>query len=239
VSEAPTSAPISDDGEGYWFDQPGALRGGGRPQSYSSDDIRAATDLSSAIPTLSMPPPPRLDANATPEETLATLARAYSAAHEKMRGSRPYLRKQKPLSEKARRAQLEAAEALREVEINSTAWATFSLKAWTETMKKAGVPVQGWIWDASRIRKHAGWCHDLVGNLHTGTQVYTPAFRELIRRLHRLRAALGYGRPTAEVVAEVIPDAERRALLAKAHGEIAAAKVEIEQRIRAGEWMWG
>jgi hypothetical protein len=188
---------------------------------------------------LTTPPPPRLDPHGTPEETLATLARAYSAAHEKMRGSRPYLRKQKLLSEKARAARLEAAEALREVEVNPTAWAVFALKVWTETMKKAGVPEQGWVWDATRIRKHAGWCEGLVGTLSTGSTVYTPAFRELIRRLHRLRAALGYGRPTNEVVAEVIPDAERRALLARARGEIAAAQVEITQRVRAGEWMWG
>lgn len=69
--------------------------------------------------------------------------------------------------------------------------------------------------------------------------IQLPAVTELILRVGAMRERLGWGRPTAVVVQEMLPDAIKRDLLAQAAMQRAAMARTINDQIKAGEWVWG
>ena len=214
--------------------------GSARSQRYTPDDMRAATELSNQIEVSRVPAPPKVKDGMSDEARLALLAAAYSAAHEKVMRQQFWRRGRKEMTAKERQAQLEAAGALMAEGINPTSWARFSFHVWCGTMKKKGAPSARWVWSAARIHEHADWCHEATGSQHTNQPVPgCPTTSELIHLLGKLRSALGWGRPTAVVVEEILPAATRRMLLRQAASEQAKARVDVENRITAGEWVWG
>lgn len=216
------------------------LGGGGsrrRRQQYTPEDMRAATELSNQIDVLRVPAPPKISEDLAPEKRLALLKAAYRAAHEKVMRAE-YWRPSKAQTERERELLLEAAQALLAENISPTAWARFSYYQWQEMGKKTA-PSPKWVWSAKRIHEHAGWCHEATGTLNTAHPIPLPAVTTLMRRLQQIRQQLGYGRPTADVVSGVLPDAERRKLLQQQADQRVAGHRDIEQRIRNGEWVWG
>lgn len=209
------------------------------PQRYTSEDMRAATALSNEIEVARIPAPPRLREAHSEDERLALLRAAYSAAHERVLRKSYWKPKGKQMTPKERQAYLEACSALMAENISPTSWARFSFWAWAKMGKKEA-PSSRWVWSAQRIHEHADWCHESTGEQITNSPIPgCPSTKELIHRLGKLRAALGYGRPTEVVLSEVLPPAERRRLMEQAAQEREAAKRDIEQRIRQGEWVWG
>lgn len=209
----------------------------GPQQRYTSEDMRAASQLANEIQVLRVPAPPKVEASHGEEERLALLKAAYRAVHEKVLRT-DFWRPAKAQSAKERAALLEAAQALEAENISPTAWARFSFYQWA-SMTKKGAPSPRWVWSAVRIHEHAGWCHEAVGTLNTAQPVPLPAVRTLMERLDTLRKRLGWGRPTSEVVSAVLPDSERKVLLAQQARQREAAQQDVERRIRSGEWMWG
>lgn len=209
----------------------------GPAQRYTTEDLRAATELSNQIETLKAPAPPQLQPAHTETQRLHLLKAAFRAVHEKVMGT-DYWRPRKELTAKEHQALMAACEALMVEGINPTAWARFSFHQWGRMGQKSA-PTPKWVWTASRISEHAGWCHDATGSLNTGAVVPVPASRELMLRLSVLRQQLGWGRPTDVVVSEVLPKDERRALLIKQANQLEAGRRELEQQINNGEWVWG
>ena len=209
-------------------------------QRYTPDDVRAATELSNQIEVVRVPAPPRVRDEQGEEERLALLKAAYSAAHEKVMRREYFKPKGKQMTAKERQSYLEAAGALMAEGISPTSWARFSFHAWCGTMKKTTAPSSRWVWSAARIHEHAGWCHEATGSQHTNQPVPNcPSTKELIQLLGKLRSRLGWGRPTDVVVEEVVPAALRAQLLKRAAQEHEKARVDINNRIKSGEWVWG
>ena len=206
-------------------------------QQYTAEDFRAATELANAIPVLRVPDPPAIAPKHGEAQRLTMLDAAYRAAHERCL-RQDYYRAKRTRSAKDQADALQAAEALAEAKINPTAWARFSFHQWCEVMGKKSAPSTRWVWSVKRVKEHASWCHEATGSQATQAPVQLPSVKELIRKLGALRAALGYGRPTAEVVAEILPLGRRKVLLAKAADEIETARADMDRRIAAGEWVW-
>lgn len=236
---------LEDDGLDFLWDgkdhQSMELRGGAsRPQRFTVEDLQAATRVLEVIETTQVPAPPKVDPNASPEEQLRLLGLAYRAAHERMTGQ-DYFRPRKAMTDKEREGLLRAAMALAAEGISPAVWAKFSFQQWAR-MKKAGggkAPAPRWVWSCRRITEHARWCIDEVGTLARQKTVPVRSNTELMRRLGRMQSLLGYGRPTEDVVAEVLPESERVELAEKARQERAAAIERLNQQIAQGEWVWG
>lgn len=208
-----------------------------RQQRYTPEDMKAATALSGHIDMLRVPAPPSIRPESSPEERLSLLKAAFMAAHSKVLGT-DFWRPAKAMSDKERALLLEGAAALESEGLTPTAWASFSFHAWMRMGKKTA-PSTRWVWSPARIHEHAGWCHESVGGMAAQAHVLLPSMRELMHRLGRLRSALGYGRPTDVVLHEVLPDTERKVLLAKAARERETELKNLERRIAGGEWVWG
>ena len=215
------------------------LRGGAsrRVQRYTSDDVRAASTLAAQVVQERTPAPPKVQSEDDEEARLALLRVAYRAAHAKA-FRQDYWRPARTQSAAERKALVEAAEALRVESLRPHSWALFSFLAW-QRMGKKTAPTAKWVWSAARIHEHAQWCHDATGSQDSGAPLKCPSVTQLLHKLGRLRERLGWGRPTSEVLSEVLSDTERRVLLAKAAMEREAARMDIERRIKSGEWVWG
>lgn len=209
----------------------------GPKQRYTPDDLRAATDLSSVIEVLRVPPPPKLQPEHTETHQLHLLRAAYRAVHEKVMGT-DYWRPAKQQAAKERDAFLAACEALRCENISPTSWARFAFHQW-HRMGQKSAPTPKWVWTAARIHEHANWCHQATGTINTQTVVPLAASKELIERLATLRQRLGWGRPTDAVVSEVLPAPERQRLLIQQQEQVEAGRRDVERRINNGEWVWG
>lgn len=209
----------------------------GPHQRYTSDDLRAASELSNQVAVVKVPPPPKVTADLDDASRLDLLRRAYCATHEKVM-RHAYWRPAKRQSEKERGAFLAACAALLEKDISPTAWAKFSFYQWQRTGRKTA-PTPTWVWSVKRIALHSGWARTAVGTLASASASPLPATKALIERLALLRSKLGWGRPTDEVVSEVLPAKEREALLALQARQVATWKQNIERSIRNGEWVWG
>lgn len=217
-----------------WLDEVG-WSGGGSLQRYSPADLAAIPSLAAVEPAV-IPAPPRMPADDADVERACR--RAYSTAHVRVFGRRPYasglVRRMDPAK------WLPAARALREEGIPPLAWALFVMReVWVGKMEKKSAPTAHFVWDAAKVEKWARWCRDSVGTMHTGRTVWTPALRDLAERIAHLRAALGRGEPTAQVVARVFPATQQRVLMARAAAEAEQARASIERRIEDGEWLWG
>ncbi len=209
----------------------------GPRQRYAPEDMRASTALSSEVVQLRLPAPPRVREEHSEGERLMLLKAAYRAAHEKTLRSE-YWRPAKAQTARERELMLEAAGALLAEGINPTSWARFSFYQW-QRMGKKTAPSPKWVWSAARIHEHANWCREAIGGLENMSTPALPAAHELMVRLHRLRGALGWGRPTEDVVSEILPVSERRQLLQQQAAQHEAWQRDIQQRIRNGEWVWG
>lgn len=216
------------------------MGGGGasRPQQrYTPADMGAASTLTNQIQTLRAPAPPRVKPEMGEGERLALLRAAYRAAHEKVY-KQEYFRKGKSGPTEAERKQmLEATEALIAEGISPLSWAVFSFYQWRK-LGKTTSPTQKWVWSHTRIHEHAGWCHEDTGSQNTGKPYYQPATRELMLRHNKIRQALGWGRPTDEVVSEILPDEERVRLLKEQEQQNRRGMELLEAAIRNGEWVW-
>lgn len=209
----------------------------GPRQKFTPEDLRATSSLSAQIEVLRVPAPPKVREEHSEKERLRLLRSAYMAVHEKQLRSRWWRPKREP-SSKERAAMLAACEALRAKDLSPLAWAWFAFLQWGR-MGKQEPPTPAWVWNAARIEKRAGWCHSEAGTLNSQIPFPLPAVTRLRERLAALRQALGWGRPTAVVVSEILPDEELRALLRQQAAQREAGQREIEQRINNGEWVWG
>lgn len=209
---------------------------GAQRQRYTSEDLRAATELSSHIEYLRVPAPPKVSETHTDEERLTLLATAYRAAHEKVLRVE-YWRPRKPQSAAERKALIEASHALTAECVSPHAWAMFSMYRWRQ-MGKEGSPSAKWVWSAVRIHEQASWCHEATGTQATNRAWPSPSMSEYIRRVGLIRSLLGHGRPTDEVVSQVLSETERRVLLARAAQEREAGRRDMERAIKAGGWVW-
>ena len=211
-------------------------------QRFTVSDFRATTELGSQIQHPKLPAPTKLTPAMTDDARIALLQTAYRAAYERVEGSQPF-GSAKALTPKARAALLGASHALAAENISPTAWAKFSFWMWHRSdnarARRERPPSGRWVWDHMRIHELSGWCKEAVGSLANISTPLLPASKELLSRLARLQRELGWGRPTAVVVDEVLPDRERRVLLAKQAAQLDQWQEDIQRRIRSGEWVWG
>lgn len=208
-----------------------------RPQQrYTADDLRTASALSAQIEVLPVPAPPKVEEGTSDNDRLQLLNAALHAAHSQVL-RKDFWRRGKATA-KEQQLLLEAAEALRAEGIRPHVWAKFSLLQWAK-MKRDSSPTPRWVWSAQRIHEHADWCRTEIGGLQQVATMHLPAGKVLVQRLAKLRAALGYGRPAHEVLAEILPNQERRVLLAQQASQKEAHAKKLLEAIRNGEWVWG
>lgn len=222
-----------DDAREIWFGGQGRSR---QQQRYTADDLRTASDLSAQIEVLPVPAPPKVEEGTSEGERLQLLNAALHAAHSQVL-RKEFWRRGKATA-KEQQLLLEAAEALRAEGIRPHAWAKFSMLQWAK-MKRDSSPTPRWVWSAQRIHEHASWCRTEIGGMQQVATMHLPAGKVLSERLAKLRGALGYGRPSHEVVAEILPDRERRVLLAQQASQKEAQQTKLLEAIRNGEWLWG
>lgn len=217
------------------------LSGGGKGrQSYTIDDMRAASRLTHGIPWLHQAPPPKVREAMPNEERIQLLDRAYRAGHERVLRREYWNPKRgKGRTDAETRSMLAAAAALLAEGVCPYAWSKFSFMVWRDVMKKKNAPSTRWIWSEARIREHAGWCWDYVGSVATGWPMASAARKELIHRVERVRGALGFGRPTDAVVSSILPESEWQRLVAQTEREQTASLRDEQRRILNGEWVWG
>jgi len=218
----------------------------GRPaarQRYTVEDLAAMPtphDIEQEIRPASIPPPPRLPDNASPEALVAACMLAMRAGHERVLG-RAYWRppSKRQLSKAEHAAVLAGAGALLEQKLAPLPWVLFSLRQWHGDLEKTDAAPLKWIFDPKRIEKHHGWCRQAVGSLNTGAIIRTPAYQEVVKRNHLLRTLLGWGKSTADVVREVYPPGVKARLWAQAREEADKARKLIQDQMQSGEWLWG
>ena len=215
------------------------IGGTGKPrrQQLTPEDMQASVALNGQLFQFKVPAPPSIKPSQTADERLHLLKLAFRAAHQRVL-RQDYWRPPKAMTAKEREAQLHGAQALETENISPTAWALFSLEQWVHLGKRTA-PSARWVWSAQRIHEHARWCRDEVGSMASWRTIQLPAVTELILRVGAMRERLGWGRPTAVVVQEMLPDAIKRDLLAQAAMQRAAMARTINDQIKAGEWVWG
>ena len=197
----------------------------------------AASMLANQVEVLRVPAPAKVQPEMGEEERLRLLHAAFRAAHERAYKQDFYRRGGVKLTDKQRKQMLEACEALMAEVLSPLSWALFSLYQWRRMGKKTA-PSLSWVWSPQRIHEHAGWCRDEVGSQNSSKPYYQPATSDLMQRLNTLRQQLGYGRPTDEVVSEVIPDALRDRLLREQDQQNKRGMALLEAAISNGEWVW-
>jgi len=252
---APEAAPAAPGGSGLWVDgreveslealfsaSEGATLGFGGSgqvpqQRFTPDEMRATTQLGAEIVHPRVPAPPKVNLASDEEAQLALLKAAYRAAHSKVL-RRDFWRPARAQTAKEREVLLGGAQALAAEDISPAAWARFSFWQWLSMGKKTA-PSAKWTWSAQRVHEHAGWCREAVGSLSSASAPLLPAGRELLKRLGALQQQFGWGRPTADVLSSILPDMERRVLVAKQAQQHEAWQQDIQKRIRMGEWVWG
>ncbi len=207
-------------------------------QQYTSEDMIAATKLANEIPMLHRPPAPRLTEAMPPDERLRILRAAYRAGHERVLRTEAFTRKGKKDPEAQEGRLLAAGEALIAARLNPTTWARFAFQMWTAGLKKTKAPAIDWVFNAALIQEHAEWCHESLGEQFGATVIWVPGNKALIRALAEIRAALGWGRPTQDVVQEILPDNVRKEFITSANKQLERKQKELAKAIYNGEWVW-
>lgn len=206
-----------------------------------------------SIPTVKIPPIPRLPERCTDAELVEAAIRGVNAAIRKVfRGSqRPYtvpvkrsVRAHKknprpgswvcdPLPRSAQRpsktgdafeAVLTWAKIARAADVRPALWGLHVLEQWASKLKGSLPPLRT-VFGVERLRKEIGWYQSTRGS-GISTLVARPptASGRLVYEL-RLRGELTRGK-----LAE---------LTAAAHAEVAAENERIALRVERGEWVWG
>ena len=216
----------------------GTRIGGGRPGRLTPIAFPAELSFASLKPA-AVPSPPKLKEDASEEDTLLTMIRAYRGACESRFGRSNFGMGNRAVTKAQQEKLLTTAAALREHDISPFAWAAFSCDVWRAHNK--GPPRLEWVFLASRVEERAGWFKSELSDYSGQRVVFGPKAKALLTDHETMRMYLMQARTEEERVAieaRFFPGDSfaQRVKEAKAEGE--AERTRLSAALEKGHWLW-
>ncbi len=187
-----------------------------------------------------IPSPPKLKSDASEEDTLLTLIRAYRGACQARFGARTNFAMGNRAVTKAQQEKLlAAAKVMLEQDISPFAWAAFSCDVWREHHRSP--PRLEWVFLASRLEERVGWFKSELSDYSGQRVVFGPKARALLSDHEAMRMLLMQARTQEErdaIEARFFPGDSftRRVEDAKAEGD--AERTRLASALEKGHWLW-
>jgi hypothetical protein len=197
-----------------------------------------------------VPEPPKLTADATPDECVRVCARAYVGAVESRYAERCWMRmvihKPERAAKGVRDVLRAAAEILRDRGVAPASWAAWSVDSWFDlphVQPGDPPPSHKWVFSLERLRKSVGWfSHDEsayegrtwhVSAEHRELLAMWYAMRDEVLRLHTVDE-----RAVFAAVARVCGGNRWRDLLARARHAARDAQRTLDEAVQHGAFLW-
>jgi hypothetical protein len=203
----------------------------------------------SIVPSVTVPPPPKLDAAAPLPERARVVAFAYKGAVEKRFGKPCWAFRYGQSVERSKHYTdlCLCADALTEAKIAPAAWCAFSTDVWKKYAfgQRGKLPPVTWVCSSDRIEDRMTWFLAELPRYDGGQMWLGDVHRDLLNRWWRMRREIqqvavrdGSLARAREVVARHFPRGQWDVLVERARVEATKVKQMLEHEVKRGGFLW-